>query len=83
MGMEVTMKIINLGSNRVEVQLNNGDMLLYSYNTCVAAYMCKEDNWYKTSKHFSNTTSKHVNTWTVADYGEHPQEWFDKLSKEI
>ena len=77
------MRIINLGSNRVEVQLRNADMLLYSYSTCVAAYVHSENRWYKTSKYFSNTTSRHVNTWTVADYGEHPQEWFDKFSEEV
>ena len=77
------MRIINLGSNRVEVQLRNGDMLLYSYSTCVAAYVKSENCWYKTSKYFSNTTSRHISTWTVADYGERPQEWFDKFSEEV
>lgn len=77
------MKIVNLGSNRVEVQLHNGDMLLYSYSTCVAAYLHEDNVWCKTSKYFSNTTSKHINTWTVADYEERPQEFFSWLAGKI
>ena len=57
--------IKQLGSNKMEMFLGNGTVVLYSYNTPVA--IKTEDGKYRrtVTKH-SVTTSKHINAWLKA-----------------
>ena len=55
------MRLETLGSNQTQITLTNGDKVFFSYNTPVAA--CIGSKWYRTSKKWSVTTSKHINKW--------------------
>lgn len=69
----------NLGSNKVEIHKANGDVIFYSYNTPVAAFV--NGHYYRTSKKWSVTTSKHINQWLDgAMFEEREQAYFDALA---
>lgn len=72
------MRIKNIGSNMTEVHLNNGDVVLISYETPVAALTAA--GAFKTEKKWSATTTRHINKWGP-EYkgGTKPQEFFDNL----
>lgn len=78
------MKVRNLGSNQTEVNVN-GVLVLVSYSTPVAAYVsCLAPaglprGHFKTSKKWSQTTSRHINKWYSGDYEEKDQQWFENL----
>jgi UTP-glucose-1-phosphate uridylyltransferase len=77
----MNLKRIKKGQSQ-ELQLKNGDSLLISYSTVVAA--CVAGKRYRTDKHWSPTTSKHINQWLkqwsdTAMAESRPQEWFDSL----
>jgi len=90
------MQIENFGSNQVVVWAN-GATVFYSYNTPVAAYVLgrgnplspeykgRSENYVKTSKFWSVTTSKHINSWLRSkgidpkDVETVEQEYLDKL----
>lgn len=76
------MKLIPIKANMTELTLDNGDAVLFSYETPVAAITA--EGAFKTSKKWSRTTSKHINAWGP-DYkgGEKPQEFFDSLVKGV
>ncbi len=58
------MKLKQLGSNQTEIQLDNGNFLiLVSYETPVASYHVKDNQFTKTNKKWSKTTTKHINNW--------------------
>lgn len=79
------MNLKPLGANKTEVQTGN-TTILFSYNTPVAAYVEKEGCCfvYKTEKKWSNTTTRHINTWLKGTPGvEKPQEYFDQLALEV
>lgn len=71
------MKIKNVGSNMVE--LETGELtVLFSYSTPVAAHT--PDGWFKTSKKWSPTTSRHINNWLGGKEAfERDQEFFEGL----
>jgi len=71
------MNLLNLGNNKTELTIN-GVKVLFSYNTPVACW--KNGEFFKTSKKWSNTTSKHINSW-VHLATEKPQEFFNDLVK--
>ena len=72
------MKLTKLGPNQTEVEIN-GAVVLFSYKTPVAAN--KDGQFFRTAKHWSVTTSKHINAWlNGATANEQPQEWFDTLT---
>ena len=74
------MKLNNLGNNQAELSINSVGTVLFSYNTPVAART--PEGIFKTSKKWSNTTSKHINAWlNGARAEEKPQEFFDNLIK--
>ena len=54
-----------VGSNQNVIRFNNGTEVLFSYETPVAGYSTEVDGtgWFRTEKHFSATTSKHINKW--------------------
>lgn len=64
------MNIKNVGSNQIEVSTSKATVL-FSYSKPVAAFLLKhiynpanrEDNYIKTDKFWSVTTSKHINKW--------------------
>lgn len=51
-----------IGSNQNEVIIGS-KTILFSYKTPVAYYDAETGSFYKTSKKWSSTTSKHVNKW--------------------
>lgn len=71
------MKLNPIGSNQFEVTVN-GAVILFSYSTPVAANV--DGAFYRTAKHWSTTTSKHINRWLDGRQAEtKPQEWFENL----
>ena len=74
------MKLNPIASNMTELVTTNV-RILFSYKTPVAAY--HSGQYYKTSKHWSNTTSKHINKWLPCAAIELPQEFFDELANKI
>ena len=55
----MTLKLV--GTNQTELHKNNGFVILFSYDTPVAAKV--GTGWIKTNKFYSNTASKHINRW--------------------
>lgn len=60
------MKLKQLGANRTELTLANGTLVLFSYETPVAAFVPGR-GYLVTSTHYSVTTSKHVGQWIPAE----------------
>lgn len=56
------MKIIELGNNQTELLTNHGHRILYSYETPVAGFS-PEIGYFKSTEHYSRTTSKHINQY--------------------
>lgn len=63
------MKLNPIGSNQVEVVIGN-KTVLFSYKTPVAYYDGEMARFFKTSKKWSTTTSKHVSQWLNGAYAE-------------
>ena len=74
------MKLNHLASNKTELTLADGTQVLFSYQTPVAAW--KDGEYFKTSKRWSHTTTRHVNSWAHLAT-EKPQEYFDNLVKGV
>jgi len=74
------MFLSNLGSNKTQITLDDGTKVLFSYHTPVATW--KDGAFYRTSKKWSNTTTRHINSW-VHLATEKPQEYFDNLIKGV
>jgi len=55
------MKIKSIGSNMTEMQRDDGTVVLFSYETPVAAEF--DYKLYKTNVKFSATTTRHINKW--------------------
>ena len=55
------MQLQPIASNMTQLDLSDGTSVLFSYKTPVA---CLSDNgYYRTSKKWSVTTSRHINKW--------------------
>ena len=54
------MKLKSIASNMTELKIN-GVTVLFSYNTPVAGW--DDSGAFKTSKHYSSTTTKHINKY--------------------
>lgn len=63
----MSIKLNPIGSNQTEIQKANGVTVLFSYSTPVAAFVPGKGALV-TNKHYSRTTSKHVNQ-AVARWG--------------
>ena len=73
------MKLKPLGANKTQVTLANGAVVLFSYETAVAAQL-PEGGFVRTSTRYSVTTSKHINQWLEgARAQEVPQADIDAL----
>lgn len=63
-----------LGANKTEMDLGNGLKVLWSYEIPVA--YVKDGSYFKTSRFYSPTTSRHINSWigdsdvTTVDQGD-------------
>lgn len=55
------MKLHNVGSNQTELRLGN-ITIFFSYTTPVAAHIPGK-GYFRTSRKYSVTTSKHINRW--------------------
>lgn len=86
------MKIKPIASNMTELVLDNGCKVLFSYETPVACYKYDTEKsayqFYRTTKKWSVTTSKHINKWnnmflgvSFSQWNEMPQDYFDNLVK--
>ncbi len=72
------MKLRNVGSNMTEVETDKA-RILFSYSTPVAAYV-QGRGYVKTAKHYSTTTTRHINKWLRgANAEEEAQEYIDNL----
>ena len=56
------MQLKHIGNNQTEVKHSNGNQVMFSYSTPVAAWTL-ETGFIRTSKKWSATTSKHINAW--------------------
>ena len=58
-------KTKKLGANKRVLWYDNGVQVLISYTTPVAAYLPYGDGsgYVRTEKHYSSTTSRHINAW--------------------
>lgn len=65
------MKLKQLASNMTELELNNGTLVLFSYETPVCGFIGKdnygtgisEGTYIETKTKYSRTTTKHINKW--------------------
>ena len=73
------MKLMRIGKTTTQVTKNNGDQVLVSYETPVAA--CVAGKWYRTADFWSVTTSKQINKWLlgISTVSTMPQSFFDEL----
>jgi hypothetical protein len=74
------MKLEPLSGNKNQITLSDGTQVLFSYATPVACWVNGE--YFKTSKKWSQTTSRHINSWVHLAI-ERPQEYFDNLVKGV
>jgi len=73
------MKLNNLGNNKAELVTNSGSVVLFSYNTPVAAEV--DYVLYRTDKFWSVTTSQHISQWLDGRKAEEkPQSFFQELA---
>ncbi len=71
------MNIQKIGNNETVINIH-GDSVLFSYEAPVAALINGE--YFKTSKKWSATTSKHINRWLLANHATiKDQTFFDNL----
>jgi hypothetical protein len=56
------LKINNIGPNQTELYRTSGTRILISYSTPVAAVL-NSGRRIKTSTKYSNTTTRHINSW--------------------
>ena len=79
------MRLKSIGSNMSEVEVN-GNFILFSYATPVAG-RSEDDGFFKTSTHYSATTTRHINKyfrgeWNVdakTEVAEVSQDFINKL----
>lgn len=57
------MRLKKLGSNQTLLITNHGAEILYSYETPVAGFSPDLGGYFKNSENYSQTTSKHVNSY--------------------
>ena len=55
-------KLRVMASNVTELELSNGNIVMFSYNPPVAAYI-KGRGYVRSAQKYSVTTSKHVTKW--------------------
>lgn len=77
------MQLTPIKANMTEVILKSGQKILFSYKTPVALYEPRGQHYIVTSKHWSATTTRHINAWiaplNTKTAMQESQEWFDGL----
>ena len=74
------MLLRSLGNNQTQIDYEDGTSVLFSYSTPVAALT--DDGYYRTSKNWSATTTRHINKWLDGVLAkEQPQEFFNYFTK--
>ncbi len=63
------MRVNNLGANKTELVTDSGLIVLFSYQTPVAAQL-PSGRYVKTSKKWSRTTTKHITQWLTGVYSD-------------
>lgn len=72
-------KLKPLGANKTQVELNDGTIVFFSYETPVAAQLA-QGGFVRTETKYSRTTSKHINQWLEGAKAETvPQATLDAL----
>ena len=72
------MKLRQIASNMTELTVN-GNEILFSYETPVAAFVFSR-GYVRTAKHYSPTTTRHINKWLNGFAAEEvPQEFINEL----
>jgi hypothetical protein len=76
------MKVKNVGSNMTELSLTDGTVVLFSYETPVAAEW--EGEIYRTTHKWSQTTTRHINKWLEGRTAQDAyQTFFDDLVRGV
>jgi len=76
------MNIRPIASNQTELTTTAGTVILFSYQTPVAALL-PSGRYVRTSNWYSQTTTKHINKWLCdvsADVEEQPESFFHGLT---
>lgn len=73
----MSVKISPVASNMTELELANGDVVLFSYKTPVA--IRSTAGAFKTDCRWSSTTTRHINKWGGSEWPTKPQAFFDGL----
>ena len=76
------MQLRKLGNNQTQIDYSNGTSVLFSYETPVACSIISltDNGYYRTSKKWSATTTRHINKWLDGVLAkEQPQAYFDGL----
>ena len=74
----------NLGSNKTLITFPNGLELYYSYSTCVCCYSPLTKEFYRTSKKWSRTTTRHINEYLKGcEAVEKSQDYFDNIALSV
>lgn len=76
------MNIRPIASNQTELTTTEGTVILFSYQTPVAAQL-PSGRYVRTSNWYSKTTTKHINKWlsgVSADVEEQPESFFHGLT---
>lgn len=74
------LKLKPIGSNQTELHISDEIMVLFSYQTPVAAWVSGR-GWIRTDTKYSKTTSKHINKWLGGVGTVVPQAEIDNLVK--
>ena len=75
----MTLSVKPVASNMTLVDTDR-HIVLFSYSTPVASFDKGNYQFYKTSKKWSKTTTRHINKWIDGVQAvEQPQDYFDNL----
>jgi hypothetical protein len=81
------MKLLKTGNNTTEIEVKDGRIFLFSYDTPIAIYDPKRDYFFFSVKKHSRTTSKHLRQWKRMYGGDCPiaatQEEIDRITESI
>lgn len=73
----MSVKVNPVASNMTELELANGDVVLFSYKTPVAVRSTA--GAFKTAYKWSPTTTRHISKWGGSEWPTKPQAFFDGL----
>ena len=72
------MKLRQIASNMTEVEFNDGTTVLFSYRTAVAGFDPAHPDGvtghFKTDKHYSATTTRHINKYFRDEWSIDPKQ---------